>query len=289
MVTIPSHPSDLVIFPLFDIITSYNSILSIITIFFVASLESILSVSAVDKLDPLERESNYDRELWSKGIVNVACGLLGGLPIIAEIVRSSANISQGARTPLANFSHSIFLLVFVLLFPTVLNSIPLAALAAILVLVGYRLAQPKQFAEMWNLGAISFCAYMTTVVVTLAEDLLVGVFAGVIVKAIMSIASGAKIKSLLIPNCQFEEDGDEAILKFEDSLTFFSVLKQKDLLKKASRFKHIRIDLTKVSFIDATSISLFSRESSKLEKNGTLVYVTIPKKFEFIYKQIKEH
>lgn len=289
MVSIPTHPSDLVIFPLFDVITSSNSILSIITIFFVASLESILSASAVDKLDPLERESNFDRELWSKGVVNVACGFLGGIPIIAEIVRSSANISQGARTPMANFSHGIFILIFVLLFPNVLNTIPLAALAAILVLVGYRLAQPKQFKEMWNLGYISFAAFMTTVVVTLAEDLLIGIFAGVVVKAVLSIVAGADLKSLIKPNCQFEENGDEAILRFEDSLTFFSILKQKDILAKASRFKHIRIDLTKVSFIDATSISLFSRESSKLEKNGALVYVTIPTKFELIYKKIKEH
>jgi len=289
MVTIPTNPSELVIAPLFDVITSYESILATLTIFFVASLESILSVSAVDKLDPLERESNYNRELWSKGVVNLACGLLGGLPIIAEIVRSSANITQGARTPLANFSHSIFILVFVLIFPFVLNTIPLAALASILLLVGYRLAQPKQFADMWKLGPNSFLAFLVTIIVTLAEDLLIGVFAGILVEAVFSLILGAKMKSLISPTFQFQTNGDEAILSFEDSLTFFSILKQKDILEKASRYRHIKIDLTKVSFIDATSITLFFRESTKLEKNGALVFVTVPDEFQSICKKIGEH
>lgn len=289
MVSIPTNPSELIIMPLFDVITSYQSVLAIFTIFFVASLESILSVSAVDKLDPLERESNYNKELWSKGVVNIACGLLGGLPIIAEIVRSSANITQGARTPLANFSHSIFILVFVLIFPQILNSIPLSALAAILVLVGYRLAQPKQFIQMWHMGVGSFLAFTTTIVVTLAEDLLVGVFAGVLVEAVFSMIQGAKIKSFLSPTFNLQENGNEAILSFEDSLTFFSILKQKEIITQASRFRHIKFDLSKVSYIDATSISLFFREGAKLEKNGALVFITVPQQYELIYKHIKEH
>jgi MFS superfamily sulfate permease-like transporter len=289
MVSIPTNPSELIIMPMFDVITSYQSLLSIFTIFFVASLESILSVSAVDKLDPLGRESNYNRELWSKGIVNIACGLLGGLPIIAEIVRSSANITQGARTPLANFSHGIFIFVFVMIFPQVLNSIPMSALAAILVLVGYRLSQPKQFIEMWHLGIGSFLAFTTTIVVTLTEDLLIGIFAGVLVEAAFSLIMGAKIKSLISPTFNLQENGNEAILSFEDSLTFFSILKQKDIIAKASRYRHIKFDFTKVSFMDATSISLFFRESAKLEKTGALVFITVPAQYELIYKQIKEH
>ena len=289
MVSIPTHPSELIITPLFDSITSYESILATLTIFFVASLESILSVSAVDKLDPQGRESNYNRELWSKGIVNIVCGFLGGLPIIAEIVRSSANISQGARTPLANFSHGIFIFIFVLIFPSVLNTIPLSALAAILLLVGYRLAQPKQFKEMWHLGPNAFAAFVVTIVVTLAEDLLVGIVAGIAVEAILSSVLGAKFKSIIHPTYSVNENGDEAILSFEDSLTFFSILGQKEIISNASRYRHIKFDLTNVSYIDATSIALFFRESAKLEKNGSLVHITVPEQYELICKKIKEH
>lgn len=289
MVSISTDPSQLIITPLFDVITSYQSIMAIITIFFVASLESILSASAVDKLDPLNRETNFDRELWSKGIVNLACGLLGGLPIIAEIVRSSANISQGARTPLANFSHGMFIMIFVLLFPSVLNAIPLSALAAILMLVGYRLAQPKQFMEMWHLGLHSFLAFVTTIVVTLSEDLLIGVFAGIAIKACCSLIKGAQLRSMFSPDFKLEAEGEEAILRFEGSLTFFSILKQKDILHSASKFRSIHIDLSRITFIDASSLSFLSRERAKLERLGAKIDMAVPTIYEELLKQFKEH
>lgn len=289
MVLIPTSPSELLITPLFDVIFSLNSLLATISIFFVASLESILSASAVDKLDPLERESNFDRELWSKGAVNLACGFLGGLPIIAEIVRSSANISQGARSPLSNFSHSIFILIFVIAFPDVLNMIPLSALAAILLLVGYRLANPKQFKSMYHLGINSFLAFITTIIVTLAEDLLLGIAAGVLMKVIVSFLMGARLNSILRPTFKIEASGDDAILSFEGSLTFFSILRQKDILFQASGYRHLKIDLSKVNFIDASSLSFLSRERSKLEKLGSNVMMTVPVEYETVYRRIKEH
>ncbi len=232
MVNIPSNISQFLIQPSFDLITSKESVLSILSLFFVASLESILSASAVDKLDPLNRESDFDRELWSKGVVNICCGLLGGLPIIAEIVRSSASISQGARTALANFTHGFFILMFLLLFPKVLNAIPLSALSAILILVGYRLAQPKQFRDMKNLGWNPFISYLTTIIVTLGTDLLAGIFAGIAMKAFLSWCQGASPSSFLKPSYRIEGNGDKAILKFDGALVFFSVLRQKEIINE---------------------------------------------------------
>ncbi len=286
MVKLPTNPREIIITPIFDVITSLPSILSIITIYFVASLESILSASAVDQLDPLKRESNFDRELWSKGIVNISCGLIGGLPIIAEIVRSSANITQGARGPLANFSHGIFILIYLVLLPTVLNHIPLSALAAILILVGYRLAHPSQFKEMWNLGAISFISFLTTIALTLAEDLLIGVLAGIAVKLIGSLIMGAKFSQ---PKYNLERSGDKAILAFEGSLSFFSALKQREIIAELSKFREVKIDLTNLTFIDATSLIIIEKESHKIEKNGGVVDIKIPSKFEDVYKHIKKH
>lgn len=289
LVKIPTDIKAFFITPSFDVITSTESLLAIFSIFFVASLESILSASAVDKLDPLHRESDFDRELWSKGIVNIACGFVGGLPIIAEIVRSSASISQGARSPLANFYHSAFILFFLLLFPGVLNMIPLSALAAILILVGFRLAQPKQFKEMKDLGLSAFLAFTTTIVVTLVEDLLIGIFAGMVVEALVSLFQGAKLSNLLRPDYRLLNEGDKAILEFEGSLLFFSVLKQKEILKQVSTYSNVEIDLTRLCFIDVTSLILFTKEAQRLEKDGRQFTLNLPEKYLPLYLQLKEH
>lgn len=285
-VKLSTDPSTFIVTPLFDDIFSSRSLMAIISIYFVASLESILSASAVDKLDPLGRDSDFNRELWSKGIVNLACGLLGGLPIIAEIVRSSANIGQGAKTPLSNFAHGLFILLFLLLLPGILNKIPLSALAAILILVGYRLANPKQFKEMWLIGKLPFIAFMTTIILTLTHDLLVGVIAGIIVKGIGTLLSGGKLSG---PKFKIEEKGTRAILAFEGSLIFFSALKQREIFSRVSKYREIYVDLSNVSFIDATSLSLIARESVKIEKTGVEIKVNLPSKYQQIYKKVQEH
>lgn len=288
-VHIPTNFAEFYVAPLFDVISSRESIFAILSLYFVASLESVLSASAVDKLDPMQRESDFDRELWSKGLVNIACGMLGGLPIIAEIVRSSASISQGAKTPLANFSHGVFILVFLLLCPQILNLIPLSALAAILILVGYRLAQPAQFKNMYNLGMGSFLSFVATIAVTLLEDLLLGILAGIVVKFIVSCFQGASLKSLLKPEYQVKNEGDKAILEFQGSLIFFSALKQRKILNDLASYKVIEINLANISYIDPTSLSIFSRESERMEKAGAKVTIDIPEKFSKLYGHVKGH
>ncbi len=285
MVRIPLKLGEFFLFPSFDMITSKESLLAIISIYFVASLESILSASAVDKLDPLQRESDFDREFWSKGVVNLCCGLIGGLPIIAEIVRSSANISQGAKTPLANFSHGLFIVIFAALFPSALNMIPLSALAAILVMVGYRLAHPRQFLEMKKMGRSSFIAFLATIAFTLAVDLLIGIIAGVIVKAIVAYFHGARIS--LKPIYQLRNEGDEAILEFEHSLCFFSALKQRQILNDLSAYRSVEINLKKLKYIDPTSLAIFSKETNRLMKDGKKVTLHLPSRYEGIYKALK--
>lgn len=281
-VKIPHEFLSFFTFPSFDMIFSGPSLMAIFSTFFVASLESLLSASAVDKLDPLKRESDYDRELWSKGVVNLVCGMIGGLPVIAEIVRSSANISQGAKTPRANFSHGALMLVFVVLFPSALNMIPLPALAAILVLVGYRLANPAQFREMKEMGLSSFIAFLATIVFTLAEDLLVGIFVGVIIKVIVAYYRGARMQ--LTPLYKLSQKGDEAFLEFEHSLCFFSALHQRKILRDLAVFKKIEIRMTSLNFIDPTSVALVQKEIDRLEKDGRAVKVLYPEKFAHLFK-----
>ncbi|MES2527245.1 MAG: SulP family inorganic anion transporter [Bdellovibrionota bacterium] len=287
MVKIPLDIREFLITPQFDMIYSRESILAIFSLFFVASLESILSASAVDKLDTLQRESDFNRELWSKGIVNMCCGLLGGLPIIAEIVRSSANIQQGAKTPLSNFSHSSFMLVFAALLPATLNMIPLPVLAAILILVGYRLGNPKQFKEMQMLGISSFLAFSTTILLTLAEDLLVGIAAGIVVKLIVSSAQGARLT--MSPKYNVRRQGDQVFLDFEHSLAFFSAIKQREIINGLGSFDNVEINLKNLQFIDPTSLAVISRESARLLKAGKKVSVLVPEKYQHVYHHIKAH
>lgn len=288
-VKVPEQISSFFFTPSFDVIWTKESFFSIFSLFFVASLESVLSASAVDKLDPAQRESDFNRELWSKGIVNTACGFIGGLPIIAEIVRSSAAISQGARTPLANFSHSLFILFFILLFPNILNMIPLPALAAILLLVGFRLSQPKQLFQMRKLGLSSFLAFISTIIFTLVDDLLVGILAGIVVKIIISFIQGARVSSFFGPTYKLVNNGDMALLNFEGALHFFSALKQKEIFSHLQSYSVIEINLSKLKYIDASSLSLISKESDRLMRNGRQVTINLPERYKPLFHLIQKH
>jgi MFS superfamily sulfate permease-like transporter len=151
------------------------------TIAIVASLESLLSVDAVDKLDPFKRTSPLSHELRAQGIGNMVSGLIGGLPITAVIVRSSANVAAGARTKASSVSHGVLLLLTAFLIPTLLNKIPLSCLAAILIMVGYKLAKPSLFRVMYLKGKDQFIPFVVTILAILLTDLLIGITIGILV------------------------------------------------------------------------------------------------------------
>lgn len=151
------------------------------TIAVVASLETLLCVEATDKLDPQKRVTPTNRELLAQGAGNVVSGLIGGLPITQVIVRSSANIQSGGRTKASAFFHGILLLISAMAIPKILNMIPLASLAAILLMVGYKLAKPSLFQEMFRLGRSQFVPFMVTIVGIVFTDLLVGIAMGMVV------------------------------------------------------------------------------------------------------------
>jgi MFS superfamily sulfate permease-like transporter len=153
------------------------------TIAIVASLETLLSVEATDKLDPFKRTSNTNRELFAQGSGNMIAGLLGGLPMTGVIVRSAANISAGGRTWRSSWAHGLFLLIAVVALPVVLNRIPLAVLAAILIHTGFKLAHPHIFRDAYRIGAKYALPFAITVMAILATDLLVGITIGLAVGA----------------------------------------------------------------------------------------------------------
>ena len=151
-----------------------------VLICFVASLETLLSVEAIDKLDPYNRITPQNRELVAQGIGNVASGLLGGLPITAVIVRSSANLEAGAKTRLSAFVHGLWLLLVILFATSLINLVPYCVLAVILVRTGYNLAKPKMMYAVYKQGREQFMPYIVTVVAILFTDLLIGVLIGVV-------------------------------------------------------------------------------------------------------------
>lgn len=167
-----------------------------LTIALVASLETLLSLEATDKLDPLHRHSSADRELRAQGIGNLVAGLVGALPLTGVIVRSAANIESGGRTRLSAILHSVWLLLALLAIPGLLNRIPLAALAAILIHIGWKLAHPTHLLTAWQVGRDQFVPFTATILAILLTDLLVGVCIGLLVGAFFILKEQADAPGL---------------------------------------------------------------------------------------------
>ncbi|MBC7868171.1 MAG: SulP family inorganic anion transporter, partial [Gloeobacteraceae cyanobacterium ES-bin-316] len=163
------------------------------TIAIVASIETLLCLEAGDKMDPLKRYSSANRELKAQGIGNILSGLIGGLPMTSVIVRTSANVNAGAKTKLSAMAHGIFLLVAVVGIPSILNKIPMACLAAILIMIGLRLASPKVFKHMWHTGKHQFIPFIVTVIAVVLTDLLKGVGIGLFVSIIFILRGNMKL------------------------------------------------------------------------------------------------
>ncbi|WP_066218348.1 SulP family inorganic anion transporter [Formosa haliotis] len=180
--------------PDFSQIGNVNVWIVALTIAAVASIETLLCIEAADKLDPLKRYSNTNTELKAQGIGNIVSSLIGGLPMTSVIVRSSANVNSGGRTKLSAIFHGIFLLIAVLAIPTILNKIPLATLAAVLIAVGYKLASPKVFIHMWNNSKkFQFIPFVVTVIAVVATDLLKGVGIGMAVSVFFILRGNLKL------------------------------------------------------------------------------------------------
>lgn len=168
-------------FPDFSSLTNPNVYFVAVTLAIVASLETLLSAEATDKLDPLKRTTPTNRELQAQGIGNIMSGLIGGLPVTQVIVRSSANITSGGKTKLATITHGVILLISAIVIPSYLNLIPLASLAVILLMIGYKLAKPSLFIAMYKLGWNQFLPFIITVLAILSTDLLQGIAIGMAV------------------------------------------------------------------------------------------------------------
>ena len=268
LVTLPANVMDGIVMPRFDYLFTGFGFQMMITYALVASLESLLTASAIDKLDPYKRHSNFNRELFAKGSGNILSSFFGGLPIIAEVVRSSANVNNGAKTRWANFFHGAFLLAFILFLSQFIHQIPLAALASMLMVTGYRLASPKEFAKTYHVGREQLIIFISTILVTLATDLLVGIGAGVLVKLIIHMVNGVPFKSLFKPFLTIDENGDEYLIDVEHSAIFSNYIGLKKQLEALPRGKKITVDFSNARLVDHSVMEHIHELANRYKQNG---------------------
>lgn len=239
-------------FPDFSEIFSLTSIKYIIMFALVGSLESILSAKAIDILDPYKRKSDLNKDTLAVGVGNLTAGFIGGLPMISEIVRSSANINNGARTRWSNFFHGLFLLGFVALAAPLIELIPNAALAAMLIYTGFRLASPREFQKTWKIGWDQLTIFITTIIVTLATDLLIGIFAGVALKFVLHISRGASVKGLFKSNVEIVEKDNEYLVRVRGEAIFSNYLSFKKSLDTICAGKKVTFNFAEATIVDHT-------------------------------------
>jgi len=238
---------------------------------FVNSLESLLTVKAIDGLDPYRRISNPNKDLVAVGIGNGVSSLLGGLPMISEVARSSANITFGGRTRWANFFHGLFLLTAMVAFIPVIEMIPNTALAALLISVGYRLASPNEFFKTYKIGAEQLVIFITTIIVTLATDLLMGVGAGILMKFFFHILNGAPLRSLFKARYELHENGTEHHIKVKDAAIFSNLIGYKKLFHHLPPGKKVFINFDDARIVDHSMMeSLHHFEEEYHHSGGTI-------------------
>ncbi|WP_421877726.1 SulP family inorganic anion transporter [Marinoscillum sp.] len=216
-----------------------------VTIAIIASLETLLSLDAVDKLDPYKRIAPANRELTAQGIGNMISGLIGGLPITAVIVRSTANISSGGKTKVSAVFHGFLLAISVVFFPDVLNMIPKAALAAVLLVVGYKLAKPALFKDLYAKGKDQFLPFIITIAAILMTDLLIGITVGIVVGLYFVI------KSNLHQAITVQESGDNKyLITLEKDVSFLNKAFLRKTLRNMPEGSHVIFDETESIFVD---------------------------------------
>ncbi|MCB9263374.1 MAG: SulP family inorganic anion transporter [Flavobacteriales bacterium] len=251
LVHLPENVMDAVQLP--DFSKSGTSVfwMAVLSITLVTAIESVLSALAVDKMDPEHRKSNLDQDLKGLGFGAMASGAIGGLPMISEIVRSTANIQSGAKTQWSNFFHGLFLLFFVLVAGSLIKHIPLAALAAMLIFTGFRLASPKEFKHVWHTGKTEFVVFVVTIFMVLFTDLLIGVACGLALSILFVLLKKVPLNNLFKAHYSTKNSQNGVEIMASDNLTFCNYLSlKKEIVKHLD--KNLIINIKNCHYVDAS-------------------------------------
>ena len=235
-------------FPDWSTIENKEVWIAAITIAVVASIETLLCVEATDKMDPYYKKSTpTNRELIAQGSSNVLACLIGGIPITQVIVRSSANILAGGKSKISAILHGFWLLIAVLVIPSILNMIPIACLAAVLTIVGYKLAKPAIFLDMYKQGFVQFFPFFGTVIFMLFTDLLTGVAIGFIIAILFILYNTYMVNIEVVYNDNGKRN--EIVIKLLNNVTFLSKVKLISTLEKIPKRSIVKVDISKVESI----------------------------------------
>ena len=279
-------------YPDFSQVTNQQVWTVAITLAVVASIETLLSIEAIDKIDPLKRISPTNRELVAQGFGNIASGMLGGMPMTSVIVRSSVNVNSGGKTKMSAIFHGFWLLLSLLFIPMILNKIPLACLAAILLITGYKLAKIDLFKKMYQSGKDQFIPFLVTVLAIVFTDLLKGVAIGMLVGIFYILKTNLRNPYFY----KFEQsDGKDVIrIKLAQEVSFLNKAAIQYTLKNLPEGSHVIIDGTESMFIDRDVLEIIHNFKHHAFSKGTVVEILnvkkqydIPNLNELIYNPIK--
>ncbi|MBT8296972.1 MAG: SulP family inorganic anion transporter [Maribacter sp.] len=274
LINIPDDVVSNLAFPDFSKVMKSDFIVAVAAITLIASIESLLSIKAIDKLDIQSRRSNVNKDLKALGLATTLSGFLGGLNVVTVIARSSVNVNNGATNRSANFLHALFLVVFVLLFQDQLRKIPLAALAAILVYTGYKLATPKTINKISKIGKEQTVIFLVTLISTLFTNLITGISAGIVVTfiihAIINKDVGFFLSHVAKPNVLLfkEKDGDNYYVSVKYFCTFINFYKLKSKLDVIPENEDVILDFSLCNFVDDTVMEGLDNYTETFTKKG---------------------
>jgi MFS superfamily sulfate permease-like transporter len=238
--------------PDFSYITDQSVWTTAGTLALIASIETLLSIEAVDKLDPFKRSTPNNRELIAQGVGNFTSGMIGGMPVTSVIVRSSANVSSGARTQVSAIVHGLLLLLSIIVIPRLLNLIPLSALAAVLISVGYKLTKPQLFMAQYKQGWAHLIPFVVTIVAILLTDLLIGVGVGIFVGGFFILYGN--FRSALT----FTQDNGNCLIQFKKDLSFIHKYELRRILAQIPEGCNVLLDLSNVEFVDLDNAEIIN-------------------------------
>jgi MFS superfamily sulfate permease-like transporter len=258
----------------FDGIHQTGTFIKFIIMFtLVGSLESLLTVKAIDMQDPWKRKSDPNKDLMAIGVGNTIAAILGGLPMISEVARSSANVLNGSKTRWANFFHGVFILVFLLFASHLIELIPNAALAAMLIYVGIRLTHPMEFVKTFRIGKEQLLVFVVTIVVTFTTDLLVGIGAGMLTEILINIINGKPLKSIFKAPTSVSFTETEYLVEISEAAVFTNFMGIKRKLDAIPPGFVVNIDFGKAKLIDHTVMENILHFKHDYEENGGKVHL----------------
>ncbi len=273
LLQLPNDLSQALVFPDFSRIGEGVFWEAVIGITLISTVESLLSIKAVDRLDPQARRSNVNKDLKALGLGTMLSGLVGGLPVVTVIARSSVNVNTGANSRKANFFHGILLLTLVLTMQSVLKKIPMPALCAILVYTGYKLAEPAIFRRMWRAGWQQFAIFLLTIVITLFFGLINGILVGILATLVQQMLKIHPLRLffryLIWPNTlMYEESENQFIISVKGVSNFLNFPRLKEKLESLPIESRVILDFSLTKYMDSTVLEHIQQFESERERRG---------------------